>query len=297
MLQVRRFLEMVRFSHTLFALPFALFSAVLAWFNKDQGFSWLELTGILLCMAFARSAAMAFNRLVDRDVDALNPRTAGRHLPAGLLSVRGVLFFLVLCAVGFVASTMLFLAAEPSNPWPLILSVPVLLFLLGYSWTKRFTSLAHFWLGAALLLAPLAAWIAIAGLAGLQIPLVLGLAVCAWVAGFDIIYACQDAEFDRRAQLHSIPARLGVAWALHVALACHLVMLVLLAALYVLASPPLGYVYLAGIGVVAVLIVYEHSLVRPNDLTRVNQAFFNVNAFISVGLLVLLLVEIWLVRN
>jgi 4-hydroxybenzoate polyprenyltransferase len=296
MLQARRFLEMVRLSHTLFALPFALFSAVLAWFNKDQGFSWLELTGILLCMAFARSAAMAFNRLVDRDVDALNPRTAGRHLPAGLLSVRGVIFFLVMCAVGFVASTMLFLAAEPSNPWPLILSVPVLLFLLGYSWTKRFTALAHFWLGAALLLAPLAAWIAIAGLDKLQIPLVLGLAVCAWVAGFDIIYACQDAEFDRRARLHSIPALLGVARALRVALACHLVMLVMLGALYVLANPPLGYVYLAGIGVVAVLIVYEHSLVRPNDLTRVNQAFFNVNAFISVGLLVLLLVEIWLVR-
>jgi 4-hydroxybenzoate polyprenyltransferase len=296
MLQVRRFLEMVRFSHTLFALPFALFSAVLAWFNKDQGFSWLELIGILLCMAFARSAAMAFNRLVDRDVDALNPRTAGRHLPAGLLSVRGVLFFLVLCAIGFVASTMLFLAAEPSNPWPLILSFPVLLFLLGYSWSKRFTALAHFWLGAALLLAPLAAWIAIAGLYKLQIPLVLGLAVCAWVAGFDIIYACQDAAFDRRVQLHSIPARLGVARALRVALACHLVMLVLLAALYVFASPPLGYVYLAGIGVVAALIVYEHSLVRPNDLTRVNQAFFNINAIISVGLLILLLVEIWLVR-
>jgi 4-hydroxybenzoate polyprenyltransferase len=171
----------------------------------------------------------------------------------------------------------------------------VLLFLLGYSWAKRFTSLAHFWLGAALLLAPLAAWIGIAGLHNLQIPLVLGLAVCAWVAGFDIIYACQDVEFDRQARLHSIPARLGVGRALRVALACHLVMLVLLAVLYVLASPPLGYVYLGGIGVVAMLIVYEHSLVRPDDLSRVNQAFFNVNALISIGLLLLLLVEILLV--
>ncbi len=225
-----------------------------------------------------------------------NPRTAGRHLPAGILSVRGVVRFLGVCAAGFIAATALFLLAEPRNPWPLWLAVPVLLFLLGYSWSKRFTALAHFWLGTALLLAPLAAWIAIRGLEQLQVPLVLGLAVCAWVAGFDIIYACQDADFDRGARLHSIPARLGVARALHVALACHLVMLVLLAVLYVLASPPLGHIYLAGIGVVAVLIVYEHSLVRPNDLTRVNQAFFNVNAFISVGLLVLLLIEIVLVR-
>ena len=298
MLQARRFLEMVRFSHTLFALPFSLFSACLAWSSKRQ-FSWLELAGILLCMVFARSAAMAFNRLVDRDIDALNPRTAMRHIPAGLLTVHSVLLFLALCTGGFIASTAIFLWSEPPNPWPLALSVPVLVFLLGYSWSKRFTALAHFWLGAALMLAPLAAWIAIRGPEDLQIPVVLGLAVCAWVAGFDIIYACQDADFDRRARLHSIPARLGVPWALRVALICHIVMLVLLAVLYVLASPPygpLGHVYLVGIGAVAVLVVYQHSLVRPDDLTRVNQAFFHVNAIISVGLFVLLLVEIALAR-
>lgn len=295
--RIRHFLEMVRFSHTIFALPFALFSAVLAWHQKDQGFSWIELAGILLCMAFARSAAMAFNRLVDRDVDAQNPRTAGRHLPAGLLSVRSVVVFLIVCAAGFIASSALFLYAAPPNPWPLWLAVPVLLFLLAYSWTKRFTALAHFWLGTALLLAPVAAWIAIRGMHELQIPLVLGLAVCAWVAGFDIIYACQDADFDRQARLYSIPARLGVARALRIAFVCHVTMLVLLAVLYVLASPPLGYIYLAGLGVVTVLIVYEHALVRPNDLTRVNQAFFNVNAIISVGLFVLLLVEIALFGN
>jgi 4-hydroxybenzoate polyprenyltransferase len=297
--RIRHFLEMVRFSHTVFALPFALFSAVLAWYQKGQGFSWLELAGILLCMAFARSAAMAFNRLADRDVDARNPRTAGRHLPAGVLSAGSVVLFLLVCAAGFIASSALFLLAEPSNPWPLALSVPVLLFLLAYSWTKRFTMLAHFWLGTALLLAPVAAWIAIRGLDQLQISLVLGLAVCAWVAGFDIIYACQDADFDRQARLHSIPARVGIRRALRIALVCHLVMLVLLAVLYVLASPPagpLGFVYLAGVGAAAVLIVYEHALVRPNDLTRVNQAFFNVNAIISVGLFVLLLVEIALLR-
>ena len=296
MLQARRFLEMVRFSHTLFALPFALFSAVLAWFYKPQGFSWLEMAGILLCMVFARNSAMAFNRLADRDVDALNPRTAGRHLPAGLLTVRGVTLFLAFCSIAFVASTALFLLAEPGNFWPLVLSVPVLLFLLAYSWTKRFTALAHFWLGTALLLAPVAAWIAICGFTRLEIPLVLGLAVCAWVAGFDIIYASQDAEFDRRSGLHSIPARLGVARALRIAAVCHLIMLVLLALLYVLASPPLHHFYLIGLGGVAVLVVYQHALVRPDDLTRVNQAFFGVNAVISVGLLVLLLVEIAVAR-
>ncbi len=211
--------------------------------------------------------------------------------------MRSVVAFLAICAAGFIASSALFLYAEPANPWPLWLSVPVLLFLLAYSWTKRFTALAHFWLGAALLLAPVAAWIAIRGMQELQIPLVLGLAVCAWVAGFDIIYACQDAEFDRQARLHSLPRRVGVARRLRIAFICHLMMLVLLAVLYVLASPPLGWLYLAGLGVVTVLIVYEHALVRPGDLTRVNQAFFNVNAIISVGLFVLLLVEIALFGN
>jgi 4-hydroxybenzoate polyprenyltransferase len=288
---MRRFLEMIRFSHTVFALPFALFSAVLAWHYKGK-FSILELAGILLCMVFARSAAMAFNRLADRAFDARNPRTAGRHLPAGLLSVRSVWLFTALCAAGFIASCALFLAAEPSNPWPLYLSAPVLAFLLAYSYTKRFTALAHFWLGAALLLAPVAAWIAIRGLDDLAPPLVLGLAVLFWVSGFDIIYACQDADFDRRARLHSIPARFGVPAALRLALICHLLMLGLLVALYVLASPPLAGLYLAGLGLVATLLIYEHLLVRADDLSRVNQAFFNVNAVISIGLLAVLLIEI-----
>jgi 4-hydroxybenzoate polyprenyltransferase len=288
----RKTLEMIRFSHTIFALPFALFSAILAWYYKPQGFRILELAGILLCMVFARSAAMAFNRLADRDLDARNPRTAGRHLPSGQLSAPGVWLFTALCAAGFLASTALFLAAEPSNPWPLYLAIPVLLFVLAYSYTKRFTALAHFWLGAALLLAPVAAWIAIRGMVELETPLVLGLAVLFWVSGFDIIYACQDVEFDRQARLYSLPARLGVAAALRLALVFHLVMLGLLVGLYVLASPPLNGVYLASLGAVAALLIYEHSLVRPDDLTRVNQAFFHVNAIISIGLLAVLLVEI-----
>jgi 4-hydroxybenzoate polyprenyltransferase len=288
---VRRILEMIRFTHTLFALPFALFSAVLAWYTK-QVFQWVELCGILLCMVSARSAAMAFNRLADRDIDAANPRTAGRHLPAGLLRPVTVWTFTVICAVVFIGSTALFLLADPANPWPLYLSVPVLVFVCAYSWTKRFTALAHFWLGASLLLAPLAAWIAIRGLEDLSAPALLGLAVLAWVAGFDIIYSCQDADFDRRARLHSLPARLGIGPALRIALGCHIFMLGLLLALYFFASPPLGVIYLAGLGLVAILLLYEHSLVTPHNLTRVNQAFFQVNAIISVGLLVVLLVEI-----
>jgi 4-hydroxybenzoate polyprenyltransferase len=289
--RLRQLLEMIRFSHTLFALPFALLSAALAWRSKQE-FSWLELLAILVCMVFARSAAMAFNRLVDRHMDAANPRTAGRHLPTGQLTPGAVGLFTLLCAAGFVAATALFLFADPANLWPLLLSVPVLLFVFGYSFTKRFTALAHFWLGVSLLLAPLAAWIAIRGLSDLATPLVLGLAVCFWVAGFDVIYACQDIEFDRQVRLASIPARWGVAASLRVALVCHLMMLGLLVALYFAASPYLGVVYLIGVAAVGLLLVVEHSLVRPTNLARVNQAFFQVNAVISVGLLVVVLIDL-----
>jgi 4-hydroxybenzoate polyprenyltransferase len=291
--RIRLILEMIRFSHTLFALPFALLSASLAWYTKTpQGFQWQELAGIVLCMVFARSAAMAFNRLADRDIDAANPRTAGRHLPTGKLSVPVVWAFTLVCGVGFIASTLIFLAAEPPNPWPLILSVPVLLFICAYSLTKRFTVLAHFWLGASLLLAPVAAWIAIRGLDELATPVVLGLAVMFWVAGFDILYACQDAEFDRKAHLASIPAWLGVPAALRVALTCHLLMIVMLLVLPWVASPHLRTIYLIGVAAVAVLLVYEHHLVSPSDLSRVNQAFFNVNAVVSLGLFLLVLVQL-----
>ncbi|MGD9648511.1 MAG: UbiA-like polyprenyltransferase [Pirellulales bacterium] len=278
-------LEMIRFSHTLFALPFALLSAVMAWYQNAHSeppvpWRWQQLLGILLAMVFARSAAMAFNRLADRRIDALNPRTAGRHLPAGILSVRSVTLFAVLCAAGFVASTLLFLP----NRWPLILSVPVLLFLLGYSFTKRFTALAHFWLGTALMLAPVAAWIAIRGELALA-PLVLGTAVLLWVAGFDIIYACQDVAFDTEQRLHSVPAKLGTKNALRVAALCHFGMFVMLLVLPWV-YPPLGVFYGCGVAAVALLLAYEHWLVRPDDLDRVNLAFFHVNWVISVGLFV-----------
>jgi 4-hydroxybenzoate polyprenyltransferase len=281
---------MIRFSHTLFALPFALLSAVLAWREKTR-FSWVELAGILLCMVFGRSAAMAFNRLADRPFDAANPRTAMRHLPTGRLTPAAVWLFTLVCSLAFVASTLLFLAAESPNPWPVILSVPVLGFVCAYSYTKRFTAFSHVWLGASLMLAPLAAWIAIQGMdTSFGVPVLLGLAVLFWVTGFDIIYACQDVDFDRRARLSSIPAWIGVKASLRLAAICHLIMVLLLLGLFWAAD--LGVIYLIGVGLVAVLLAYEHWLVRPEDLSRVNQAFFHVNGVISVGLFLVVLLEL-----
>ena len=288
---LRLFLELIRFSHTIFALPFALTSAALAWRTEGR-FDWIELFGILACLIFARSAAMGFNRLADRHIDAKNPRTTARHLPAGLVSVTSVVTLTVVSGIGFIASTALFLLRD--NVWPLYLSVPVLVFLCAYSYTKRFTSLAHFWLGVSLLLAPVSAWIAIRGMPGwpeAAVPLLLGGAVLFWVSGFDILYACQDATFDREARLKSVPAALGVAGSLRVAAVCHLVMLVMLLLLG-LACDYFGWIYFAGVGAVAVLLTWEHWMVRPDDLSRVNQAFFQVNAIISVGLFLLVLVQL-----
>jgi 4-hydroxybenzoate polyprenyltransferase len=284
--QVRDYLDLVKFSHTLSALPFALLGAVLAAHDRDGWRGRIQdWVGILLCMAAARSAAMAFNRLADRRLDAQNPRTAARHLPTGKLSVAQVAVFTIASSLAFIASTLLFLP----NPWPLILALPVLLWLLGYSYSKRFTSLAHFWLGLSLSLAPAAAWIALRGSLALP-PVLLGLSVLLWVSGFDIIYACQDVDFDRSAKLHSIPQALGVRKALALAAVCHALMILPLVALGLIY--PLGWVYFAGVAVVAALLLYEHALIRPDDLTRVNIAFFNVNVLISVGLLLVSVVDI-----
>jgi 4-hydroxybenzoate polyprenyltransferase len=293
--RVRSLLELIRFSHTLFALPFALIGAVLAW--QDVPFRWSDLVGILLCMVFARSTAMAFNRLADRHHDATNPRTAGRHLPTGKLSAAAVWVFTLASAAAFIASTAIFLGADPPNPWPLWLAVPTVLFIWAYSLTKRFTALSHFWLGASLFCAPAGGWVALRGMEQLAYPIVLGLAVLFWVAGFDILYACQDEAFDRRANLHSLPARFGARASLRLAAVCHLLMVVMLALLYLVdqasGRPHLGWIYLAGVAAVAALLVYEHRLVRPDDLSRVNRAFFQVNGVISVGLLAVVLLDLY----
>jgi 4-hydroxybenzoate polyprenyltransferase len=305
----RLFLELIRFSHTIFALPFALLSAAMAWSLPKEvvmylcgtetsrevhyfvnRFRWPEILGILLCMVFARSAAMAFNRVVDAKFDVDNPRTARRHIPAGLVSRGTVALWTALCAVGFVASTLLFLP----NRWPLYLSLPFLVFICSYSLTKRFTSLAHLWLGASLMLAPVAAWIAILGDDAFIMPwppLVLGGAVLLWVAGFDIIYATQDVDVDRKLKLRSVPARFGVAGALRIAATCHLGTVLLLFALPTV-FPAFGVIWYVGVMAVAALLVYEHAIVRPDDLTRINDAFFNVNAIISLGLLVVGVVDL-----
>jgi len=282
----RQFLELVRFSHTLFALPFAALSAAMVW--RETPFRWRHLLGFLLCMVFARSAAMAFNRLVDRDLDAVNPRTAGRHLPRGILGVRQVQAFTIFCALGFVISTLLFLP----NDWPLLASGPVLAFLFAYSYSKRFTWLSHFWLGMALALAPPGVWLAIQGRLAWP-PIILASAVVFWVAGFDIIYSCQDYEFDRQQRLWSVPAVLGIRNALRLAAGSHGLMVLCLAGLPFL-FPGFGWLYWFGLVLVTLLLVYEHLLVRPNDLRRVNEAFFHVNAVVSVGLLIIGTVDIWL---
>ncbi len=295
---------MIRFSHTVFALPFALMAAGMVWtVPTRQGdtvsFHWRRLLGILVCMVCARSAAMAFNRLVDRDLDRENPRTRQRHLPAGTVSLASVIWFTVLASIGFVAGTLFFLP----NQLPLWLSLPVLAFLMAYSYTKRFTALAHFWLGFALMLAPISTWIALRGQVVLQDagdlwPAgVLGIAVLLWVAGFDMIYACQDVAFDTNARLHSLPARLGVAGALRLAALCHLAMIGVLACLpmvHYFGGPPLrlGWIYASSLFGAGLLLAYEHTIVRPDDLSRVNIAFFNMNAIISIGLLIAITLDL-----
>jgi 4-hydroxybenzoate polyprenyltransferase len=263
--------RMIRFSHSVFALPFALSSAVIA---AGTGISGRQVAWILVAMVGARSAAMGFNRLADQPFDARNPRTAGRELPRGAISRGEVWVFVAASAATLVV------AAAMLNPLCLALSPVALLIVFGYSYTKRFTALSHVFLGLALAIAPMGAWLAIRGRFEAP-PVVLGLAVLFWVAGFDTIYACQDEAFDRAEGLHSLPARLGTRRALVLARLFHVIAVALLAAVYALA--PLHPIYLAGVGVVAGLLIYEHSLVRADELSRIDAAFFTVNGWISLG--------------
>jgi len=269
--------RMIRFSHSVFALPFALSSAILA---AGGGISWRQVAWILVAMVGARSAAMGFNRLADQAIDARNPRTAGRELPRGVISRSEVWVFVAASAATLVV------AAAMLNPLCLALSPVALLIVFGYSYTKRFTALSHVFLGLALGVAPVGAWLAIRGRIE-PAPVVLGLAVLFWVAGFDTIYACQDEAFDRAEGLHSLPARLGIPRALALARLFHVIAVTLLAAVYALA--PLHPIYLAGVAALAGLLVYEHSLVRAGDLSRIDAAFFTVNGWISLGYFVVTL--------
>lgn len=274
--------RMIRFPHSVFALPFALTAAALA--AQGSEITVRQVFWIIVAMVSARSAAMGFNRLVDHAIDARNPRTAGRELPRGILS-RGEVG-------GFVAlsSAMLVLAAGMLNPLCLALSPLALAIVFGYSYTKRLTAASHLVLGLALAVAPVGAWLAVRGRLD-ALPVVLGLAVLLWVAGFDTIYACQDTGFDRDQGLHSLPARLGVAPALLLARAMHAAAVVLLLAVYWLA--PLHPLYLGGVAGVAILLGWEHSLVRADDLSRVMHAF-NVNGWVSLGYFAFTLAAAWL---
>jgi 4-hydroxybenzoate polyprenyltransferase len=274
--QLKVVLEMIKFEHTLFALPFALMGMMLA----AEGWpAWRTVGWIVVAMVGARSAAMGWNRLVDREIDAANPRTATRALPAGLVTPRFVALFVV------ASVALLLVAAWRLNPLCLALAPVALLVLLGYSYTKRFTALAHLVLGLALAGAPLGAWIAVRGEVATA-PFVLAGAVLRWVGGFDVLYALQDLEFDRRAGLHSIPARLGVVGSLAVSGALHLATLGLLAALPFVYPPGLGVAYWVGVAGCAGLLAYQHAIVRPGDLSRLNAAFFTANGLLSAGLLV-----------
>jgi 4-hydroxybenzoate polyprenyltransferase len=269
--RIALYARMIRLAHSVFALPFALASAVLAGAGSATPRQWLW---ILVAMVAARSAAMGFNRLADQWLDARNPRTAERELPRGVLTRAEVWGFVAASAALFV------FAASQLNALCLALSPVALAVVFGYSYTKRFTALSHFVLGLGLGIAPVGAWLAIRG-SFAAVPLVLGTAVLCWVAGFDTIYACQDAAFDRREGLRSLPAGLGVGAALRVARGLHAATAALLASLYWLT--PLHPIYLAGVAAIGALLAYEHSLLRGEDLSRVNAAFFTVNGWISVG--------------
>jgi 4-hydroxybenzoate polyprenyltransferase len=266
----RHFLDAIKFEHTVFALPFAYIAMVLA---ADGWPGWHVLVWVTLAMVGARTLAMSVNRLADRWIDAKNPRTRGRHLPAGLLSPAQVTFAAV------AAGALLLVSAWMLNPLCLALSPLAVLFLVGYSYTKRFTWLSHWILGFTDGIATAGGWIAVRG--AFEPPaLVLWFALTVWIAGFDLIYACQDVDFDRAHGLYSVPARFGIAPALRTARICHALTAVAFALLGVMQG--LGPLYWIGWLAVVALLVYEHSLVSPTDLSRLDVAFFNVNGYIAV---------------
>ena len=280
--RARAYGRMIRFSHSVFALPFALTSAALA--AQGGAATGGHVFWIVVAMVAARSAAMGFNRLVDQAIDARNPRTASRELPRGIVS-RGEAWLFVALSVG-----VFVLAAAMLNPLCLALTPVALAIVLGYSYTKRFTAASHLVLGLALAVAPVGAWLAIRGRFDL-VPVVLGLAVLLWVAGFDTLYACQDVEFDRQEGLRSLPAAVGVPRALRLARLMHAGTVLLLVSLFGLV--PLHPVYLAGVAVVGVILAWEHSLVGPHDLSRVMQAF-NLNGWVSLGYFAVTATAAWL---
>ena len=291
--QLSLFAADIKISHTLFALPWAVLSTFLAAKETHHPITLATVLLILGCMVTARTVAMASNRLLDAELDAQNPRTARRAVPSGALSRRFYLIILITCAVFFcfLTSGFWFLA---SNPWPLLLSLPVLAFVSAYPLLKRFTRLCHYYLGAALALAPVCAWLAISGQMNWP-PVIMFGTVLFWTAGFDILYACQDYDSDIATGVFSVPAKIGIARALWISRMTHVICAGLLITLGVV-SPTLSVFYFIGAGIAIMLLVVEHSLVRPNDLSKLGLAFFTVNGAISVLIGTLGLIDVFWVR-
>lgn len=281
--EIKNHRQNIMVEHTIFALPFAYLGLFLA---ADGWPGWAPFWWVSLAMVGARTAAMSFNRLIDAHIDAANPRTAHRPIPAGRLSRRSVL----VVAVG--GLLLLLLAAWMLNPLCLALSPLAVVALTGYSFTKRFTWLSHSVLGLTDAMAPAGGWLAVEPRFTPPM-LLLAFAVGIWIAGFDIIYACQDTDFDRQSGLHSLPSRFGIAFALRVAQGCHILMIVVLIVLGLL-TPALGWLYYVGVTVSAVLLIYEHHLVKPDDMSKIDKAFFTVNSFIASILFLFTLLSLYL---
>jgi len=290
-MSINRYFSLVKFSHTIFALPFALIGFFLGITQLGQPFSWKLLGLMLLCMVFARSAAMAFNRYIDRDIDGKNPRTATREIPAGAISPSSALYFVIANSLGFV------LAAWFINPMCFYLSPVALFVILFYSYTKRFTWACHFVLGLGLALAPIGAYLAAGGSFDM-VPLLYSGAVLCWVSGFDIIYALQDEEFDKSLALQSIPVRLGTAGALRLSSVLHILCAIFIVAAAVFAQSQVtdfGWLLRLGTAIFVGLLAYQHTVVKASDLSRVNLAFFTTNGMASVLLSLFFLVDLLIV--
>ena len=282
---MKKYFSLVLFAHSIFAMPFALIGFFLGVTNSDQPFNWYLLLAVVLCMVFARNAAMAFNRYLDRDIDAKNPRTATRDIPAGKISAKGALVFVIANCVLFIATTAFI------NTLCFYLSPVALFVVLFYSYTKRFTALCHLVLGLGLALAPIGAYIAVTGQLAI-VPVLYSFAVLFWVSGFDIIYALQDEDFDRDEQLHSIPSALGIKNALLLSSFLH----VLSAACVIapLLFMDFGWPYYIGVVFFCGMLIYQHLLVKPNDISKVNRAFATTNGYASVIFAVCFLLDTYL---
>ena len=286
---MKNYLSLVKFSHTIFALPFAMIGYVLAILD-DGDFSKYGFTLVLviLCMVFARNAAMSFNRFIDRDIDARNPRTAGREIPTGIISARNALIFVVLNAILFIATTYWI------NPICFYLSPVALLVILGYSYTKRITYLCHFVLGLGLSLAPVGAYLSVHGQFAV-LPVLYGLVVLFWVAGFDIVYASQDTDIDEQLNLHSVPEHFGVEKGMRISQMLHVLVALLMILIVIIqftTYPVLSSIHIIGTGVFLAMLWYQHSIITPTDLSRVNRAFFTANGIASVVLFSFFLIDV-----